>query len=122
MIIELKNPSLADDLSSFLDRCPCIVRRVGATGLVVTSQASPGEPDVRCWRCGDELDSSLSRLGSLFCLDCRAGVNRDVDGDARRELSRIAAHRELSETQIRAFVRVWQALHPESEGNLRLVA
>ena len=122
MIIELKNPSLADDLSSFLERCPCTVRRVGATGLFVKGQADPGEPDIRCWGCGSEVEAALGRLGSLFCLDCRTEMKWDVDSNARSELSRIAARREIGETQIRAFVRVWQALHPEAEGNLRLVA
>jgi hypothetical protein len=123
VIIQLTNPTLTDDLSSFLMRCPCTVRRVGPAGLLV--EVARGEDDrgrggvPRCYSCGEELEPPLGRLGSLRCLDCRG---RADDGNRRIELLRLAALRESGDTQIRAFVRVWQALHPEAEDKLRLVA
>jgi hypothetical protein len=127
MIVQLTNPSLTDELLSFLRRCPCDVQRIGATRLRV--EVDGWEEGDRspllagcCYRCGGEVEAPLSRLGSLACLDCRDGLASTSPGDLSRALLQVATRRESAEKQIRAFIRVWQALHPEGEGALRLVA
>ena len=121
MIIHLTTAALADELSAFLRRCPCSVQRVGRTGLLVNAELE-AEVRRRCYRCGNELEAPLGRLGSVRCLDCRAGLPEGQELVVRAELLELAVRRESAESQIRAYVRVWQALHPEADGNLRLVA
>ena len=120
--LRLTDATLAAELATFLRRCECDVDQLGPTTLGVAVRHKIAEEAAlrqlragRCYRCGDEIESMLFRLGSPLCLDCRQGLKdvgaTSVDGPAREEWTRM---------EVAAYLRVWQALHPD--GGVELVA
>jgi len=112
LLIELENPALIDDLLWFLRRCLCTVERAGPAGVLVVLPAGKNSEAIGCcYGCGRPVEESLERLGSVRCLDCRSGIVGELGEERRRELLDAVRHRQAAEEQIRAFVRVWCALH-----------
>jgi|SRR4051812_44473277 hypothetical protein len=112
--LRLQDPSSTPELVSFLRRCQCQVRDLGAAtlGVGVGHDVDPDAAVRRlqsglCCRCGKEIADSLFRLGSSRCHDCRdsTGVDRRSDTEALRE--------DWTQMEVEAYLKVWQALHPD---------
>jgi hypothetical protein len=120
--LQLTDSTLVSDLGTFLQRCDCEVEQLGPTMLGV---AVRHEIDVgvalrqlragRCYCCGGEIELSVFRLGSPLCLDCRHGLKEFDAADAQSPI-----RAEWTRMEVEAYVKVWQALHPE--GRVELVA
>ena len=114
--IDVSDQALVEELLEFLRRCSCTVERSGAKSLrvVLDPAVSVGAALslVRagvCYACAGTIEAPLARLGSSLCLDCRdteGARNVDVRADdgARRQWARM---------EIEAYLRVWQAQHPD---------
>jgi hypothetical protein len=108
MRIRLNEPDLADDLVAFLARCECTVERVGRDVLSV-DYAGLARPETAlnlvrnglCYSCGDEVGSTLARLGSPLCADCRHGSWPDRPSGRNRD-----------RLVVGSYLRVWSKLHP----------
>lgn len=121
MKVRLQNSALVGDLSEFLRRCECLVEQVGRGTLSVRldgpvsfeaamSRARSG----LCYMCGGEVESVLANLGSPVCLDCResragSGSRGSMDSTFQQEWRRM---------QLLAYLRVWQARHPDTQAQL----
>jgi hypothetical protein len=115
--IDVSDQALVEELLEFLRRCSCTVERSGPTSLrvVLDPAVSVGAALslVRagvCYACAGTIEAPLARLGSSLCLDCRdteGARNVDVRADdgARRQWARM---------EIEAYLRVWQAQHPDA--------
>jgi hypothetical protein len=121
MKVRLKNSALVGDLSEFLRRCECLVEQVGRETLRVDldgpvsfeaamSRARSG----LCYTCGGKVESVFLRLGSPQCHDCRESRSRR----GSRVLRDPAIQEEWRRMQLDAYLRVWQARHPETEAQL----
>lgn len=108
--LQLNDTALAAELGMFLRRCECVVEHLGPNTLgVAVRHGIDVDAAVRhlragrCYRCGDEIESTVFGLGSPLCLDCRDGSNGVAEGLIRDEWARM---------EVEAYVKVWQALHP----------
>jgi hypothetical protein len=117
MYVRLEDPLLAGELISFLSRCNCSALQVGRDVLKIDvdheaySQAALRLVRAgRCLNCGEEIEPPLAELGSLRCHDCRTGNVQHPEA-ARPTLG---AKAEPS-VQLGGYLRVWAALHPETE-------
>jgi hypothetical protein len=119
--VRLENSALVGDLSEFLRRCECLVEQVGRETLRVDldgpvsfeaamSRARSG----LCYTCGGEVESVFLRLGSPLCHDCRESRSRH----GSRVSPDPAVQEEWRRMQLDAYLRVWQARHPETEAQL----
>lgn len=116
--LQLNDTALASELGMFLRRCECVVEHLGPNTLgVAVRHGIDVDAAVRqlragrCYRCGDEIESTVFGLGSPLCLDCRPGSNGVAEGLIRDEWARM---------EVEAYVKVWQALHPA--GRVELIA
>jgi len=118
--LRLNDSSLAMELGTFLRRCECEVEQLGPTTLGVGLRHSIDVDAAvrqlragRCYRCGTEIEPLLFGLGSPVCLDCR-------NGEAADDLDERPVRDEWARMEVEAYVKVWQALHPE--GHVELVS
>jgi hypothetical protein len=118
--VRLENATLVSDLTEFLRRCECLVEQVGRKTLRVDldGPVSFGAAMSRarsglCYMCGGEVESIFARLGSSLCHNCR---ERRSDGSLASPDS--AVHQEWRRMQLSAYLRVWQARHPDAEAQL----
>jgi hypothetical protein len=119
--VRLKNYALVGDLTEFLRRCECLVEQVGRETLRVDFQGpvsiEAAMSRVRaglCYMCGGDVESVFARLGSPLCHDCRESRS----GDASRESPDSAVQQDWRQMQLNAYLRVWQARHPEADAQL----
>jgi hypothetical protein len=118
--LRLTDSSLTDELASFLRRCQCEVEHLGpgtvGVGVVHSVDVETAVKHLRsgrCYRCGETIEPGLYGLGSPLCLNCRDTSNGDAGADS-------AVRAEWARMEVEAYVRVWQALHPE--GRVELVS
>jgi hypothetical protein len=119
--IDLSDRALVEELLEFLRRCSCTVERTGPDSLRV--QLDPAVSVgaalslVRagvCYACTGEIEAPLARLGSALCLECR-----DSEGTRNGELrADDRARRTWARMEVDAYLRVWQAKHPEARVTL----
>jgi hypothetical protein len=119
--LRLNDSSHVMNLEAFLRRCECDVEQLGPTTLGVGLRHSI-DVDVavrqlragRCYRCGDEIEPLVFGLGSPLCLECRdaQAANGDAPIDER------PIRDEWARMEVEAYVKVWQALHPEAKVEL----
>jgi hypothetical protein len=118
--LRLTDSTLVSELGTFLQRCECDVEQLGPEMLDVGVRH---EIDLevalrrlggrRCHQCGEEIAVSACP-GSLRCVDCRHGL-REFDAVEAQSTIR----HEWTRMEVEAYVKVWQALHPE--GHVELV-
>jgi hypothetical protein len=121
MRIDVSDQALVEDLLEFLRRCSCTAERTGPTTLRVAL-----EPAVSlgaalslvragvCYACAGTIEAPLARLGSALCLECR-----DSEGARNGESSADdRARRQWARMEIEAYLRVWQARHPQVRATL----
>jgi hypothetical protein len=119
--IDVSDRALVEELLEFLRRCSCTVERSGPTALrvVLDPAVSVGAALslVRagvCYACAGEIEAPLARLGSALCLDCR-----DSEGARSGEMrADDRARRQWALMEIEAYLRVWEARHPEARVTL----
>jgi hypothetical protein len=119
--IDVSDRALVEELLEFLRRCSCTVERSGPTALrvVLDPAVSVGAALslVRagvCYACAGEIEAPLARLGSALCLDCR-----DSEGARSGEMrADERARRQWALMEIEAYLRVWEARHPEARVTL----
>jgi hypothetical protein len=117
MYVRLEDPLLAGELISFLSRCSCSAVQVGRDVLKIDvdheaySQAALRLVRAgRCLSCGEEIERPLAEAGSLRCHECRTGNIHQP------EAGRPTLHGKAEPAvQLRGYLRVWAALHPETE-------
>jgi hypothetical protein len=116
--LRLTNSSFVSELGTFLRRCECDVEQLGPRMLGVGVRH---EIDVevarqlgalRCYRC-EEIAGSVFP-GSPRCVDCRHGLTEFDAAEARSPI-----RDEWTRMEVEAYVKVWQALHPE--GHVELI-
>jgi hypothetical protein len=119
--VRLKNSTLVGDLSEFLRRCECLVEQVGhetlrvdLNGPVSLEAAMSRVTSGLCYMCGGRVESVFARLGSPLCHDCRESRT----GDGSRASPDAAVQEEWRRMQLDAYLRIWQARHPDSEAQL----
>lgn len=121
MRIDVSDRAFVEELLEFLRRCSCTVERSGPTSVrvMLDPKVSVGAALslVRagvCYACAGAIEPPLARLGSPLCLDCR-----DTEG-ARNGEARAghAARRQWARMEIEAYLRVWQARHPQARATL----
>jgi hypothetical protein len=118
--LRLSDDSLTTELVGFLRRCACQVESLGPATVGVSLE-HPLDVDAavrqlharRCYRCGSPIEATLYRLGSAACQDCRDS-SRGAPPDPA------TVREEWTRMEIEAYLKVWQALHPE--GRIDLVA
>jgi hypothetical protein len=114
--IDVSDRSLVSELLEFLRRCSCTADQTGPGSIRVSL-----DPTVSigaalnllragvCYACTQPIEAPLARLGSALCLGCRdtqaarTGVPQ-ADAAARRRWARM---------EVEAYLRVWQARHPQ---------
>jgi hypothetical protein len=108
-------------LAEFLERCECNVEDLDARTLAVWIESaidfSSAMTLVRaglCHACGGEIGLPLSRLGSTACHDCRDAGVRLPDGVADGAAS-LKKRREWTRMKLEAYLKVWNAQHPDSQ-------
>jgi hypothetical protein len=119
--LRLNDSALVMNLGTFLRRCECDVEQLGPTTLGVGLRHSI-DVDVavrqlragRCYRCGEEIELLLFGLGSPLCADCRDGTAANGDG----EIDERPIRDEWAQMEVEAYVKVWQALHPDAKVEL----
>jgi hypothetical protein len=119
--IDVSDRALVEELLEFLRRCSCMVERSGPTSLrvVLDPAVSVGAALslVRagvCYACAGEIEAPLARLGSALCLDCR-----DSEGARSGEMrADERARRQWARMEVEAYLRVWEARHPEARATL----
>jgi hypothetical protein len=119
--IEVSDRALVEELLDFLRRCSCSVERAGPSSLRVTLDPAVSVGAalslVRagvCYACAGEIEAPLARLGSALCLDCR-----DSEGARNGEPAADASSRyRWARMEVEAYLRVWQARHPEARVTL----
>jgi hypothetical protein len=119
--IDVSDRALVEELLEFLRRCSCTVERIGPTTLRVALDPAVSVGAalslVRagiCYACAGTIEAPLARLGSALCLDCRGNEgarNGELRADER-------ARREWARMELEAYLRVWQARHPETQVTL----
>jgi hypothetical protein len=119
--VRLENSALVGDLSEFLRRCECLVEQIGREtlkvdldGPVSVDAAMSRAQSGLCYMCGREVETIFARLDSSLCDDCRE--RRSYDGPLASPES--VVHREWRRMQLDAYLRVWQARHPDAEAQL----
>jgi hypothetical protein len=119
--VRLENSALVSDLSEFLRRCQCLVEQVGREtlrvdfdGPVSFEAAMSRVRSGLCYMCGGEVEGVLAKLGSPMCQDCR----ETRSGGASRAWTDSAVHQDWRRMQLDAYLRVWQARHPDTEAQL----
>jgi hypothetical protein len=119
--IDVSHRALVGELLEFLRRCSCTVERSGPTTIRVyldpAVSVGAALSLVRagvCYACTGEIEAPLARLGSALCLDCR-----DSQGARSGELrADDGARRNWARMEIEAYLRVWQAKHPDATATL----
>lgn len=121
MRIDVSDRTLVEELLEFLRRCSCTVERSGPTSLrvLLDPAVSVGAALnlVRagvCYACAGAIEAPLARLGSALCLDCR-GSEGARTGEARAD---DRARRQWARMEVEAYLRVWEARHPEARVTL----
>lgn len=119
--IDVSDRALVEELLEFLRRCSCTVDLAGPTSIRVTLDPTVSVGAalslVRagiCYACAGAIEAPLARLGSALCLDCR-GSEGAREGEATADR---AARREWARMEVEAYLRVWQARHPEAKAVL----
>jgi hypothetical protein len=121
MRVDVSDQALVEDLLEFLRRCSCAADRTGPCSVRVALDPAVSVGAalslVRagiCYACTGSIEAPLARLGSALCLECR-----DTEG-ARTVESRAdeLARRQWARMEIEAYLRVWQARHPEARVTL----
>jgi hypothetical protein len=115
--IDVSDRALVEELLEFLRRCACTVERTGPGSLrvLLDPAVSVGAALslVRagvCYACTGTIEAPLARLGSALCLECR-----DNEGARSGELRADEhARRSWARMEVEAYLRVWQAKHPET--------
>lgn len=121
MRIDVSDRALVEELLEFLRRCSCTVDRTGPGSLRVSlapavslgAALSLVRAGV-CYSCTGAIEAPLARLGSALCLECRNGEG--VPNDEPRVGG--AAQRQWARMEVEAYLRVWQARHPETRVTL----
>ncbi len=119
--VDVSDQALVEELLEFLRRCSCTVDRTGPTSLRVSLDPSVSVGAalslVRagvCYSCTGAIEAPLARLGSALCLECR-----DSEGVRTREpQANGAAQRQWARMEVEAYLRVWQARHPQAQVTL----
>ena len=121
MRIDVSDQALVEELLEFLRRCSCTVERSGPASLrvVLDPAVSVGAALslVRagiCYACAGTIEAPLARLGSALCLDCRDSEGAR-NGEARAD---DRARRQWARMEIEAYLRIWEAQHPDSDVTL----
>ena len=117
MRIDVSDRALVEDLLEFLRRCSCTVERTGPGSVRVSLDPAVSVGAalslVRagvCYACAGAIEAPLARLGSALCLDCR-----DTEGARNGEPPANGGARRLwARMEIEAYLRVWQARHPQA--------
>ena len=119
--IDVSDRALVEELLEFLRRCSCTVERSGPTSLRVyldpTVSVGAALNLVRagvCYACTGAIEAPLARLGSALCLECR-GSQGARNGEAHAD---DGARRGWARMEVEAYLRVWQARHPEASATL----
>jgi hypothetical protein len=119
--IDVSDRTLVEELLEFLRRCSCTVERSGPTSVrvLLDPAVSVGAALslVRagvCYACAGTIEAPLARLGSALCLDCRADEGAR-NGEARAD---DRARRQWARMEVEAYLRVWEARHPEARVTL----
>jgi hypothetical protein len=117
--LRLTNSSLVSELGTFLERCECDVEQLGPRMLDVgvrheinIEAALRQLGALNCYQC-EEIAGSVFP-GSPRCVDCRHGLREFDAAEARSPI-----RDEWTRMEVEAYVKVWQALHPE--GHVELV-
>jgi hypothetical protein len=121
MRVDVSDQALVEDLLEFLRRCSCTAERTGPTTVRValepTVSLGAALSLVRagvCYACAGAIEAPLARLGSALCLECRDGQgarNGEPHADDR-------ARYQWARMEIEAYLRVWQARHPQARATL----
>jgi hypothetical protein len=121
MRIDVSDGALVKDLLEFLRRCSCTAERTGLRSVQVSLDPAVSLGAalslVRagvCYACAGPIEAPLARLGSALCLECRDSEvarkgERPADDRARRQWARM---------EIEAYLRVWEAQHPQARVTL----
>jgi hypothetical protein len=121
MRIDVSDGALVEDLLEFLRRCACTAERTGLRTVQVSLDPAVSLGAalslVRagvCYACAGPIEAPLARLGSALCLECR-----DSEG-ARKGEPRAddRARRQWARMEIEAYLRVWEAQHPQAHATL----
>jgi hypothetical protein len=119
--IDVSDRTLVEELLEFLRRCSCTVERTGPDSLrvlldpaVTVGAALSLVRAGICYACTGAIEAPLARLGSALCLECR-GSEGAREGEPRADG---AARREWARMEVEAYLRVWQARHPEAKAVL----
>jgi hypothetical protein len=119
--IDVSDRALVGELLEFLRRCPCTAEQTGPSSIrvLLDPAVSLGAALslVRagvCYGCAGTIEAPLARLGSALCLECR-GTEAARNGEPAADK---AARRRWAFMEIEAYVRVWQAGHPQTRVTL----
>jgi hypothetical protein len=119
--IDVSDRALVGELLEFLRRCSCTVEPTGPGSLrvfldpaVTVGAALSLVRAGICYACTGTIEAPLARLGSALCLECR-----DSEGTRTGELrADEGTRRQWARMEIEAYLRVWQAQHPEARATL----
>ena len=121
MRIDVSDAALVEDLLEFLRRCSCTSEQTGPTSLQVALDPAVSVGAalslVRagvCYACAGTIEPPLARLGSALCLECRESEGAR-HGESRADHP---ARQQWARMEIEAYLRVWQAHHPEAQATL----
>jgi hypothetical protein len=121
MRIDVSDQALVGDLLEFLRRCSCTAERTGLATLRVALEPAVSVGAalslVRagvCYACAGAIEAPLARLGSALCLECRESEGAR-NGESRAD---DRARQQWARMEIEAYLRVWQARHPEARVSL----
>jgi hypothetical protein len=113
--LRLNDTTLASELEGFLRRCECVVEQlepmllsVGIAHEIDIATAVRQLQDGNCVKCGSAIESCVYLLGSPLCLECRC-ESLSTAGGGESEVREAWGRMEVE-----AYVKVWQALHPDS--------
>jgi hypothetical protein len=121
MRIDVSDRALVEELLEFLRRCSCTAERTGPGSIRVSLDLAVSVGAalslVRagvCYACTGPIEAPLARLGSSLCLECRDSP-RARNGEPR---AHGAAQRQWARMEVEAYLRVWQAQHPQARVTL----
>jgi hypothetical protein len=114
--IDVSDRALVAELLEFLRRCSCTAERTGPGSIRVSLDPAVSVGAalslVRagiCYACTHPIEAPLARLGSALCLGCRDSQGART-GEPRADA---AARRRWARMEVEAYLRVWEARHPQ---------
>jgi hypothetical protein len=121
MRVDVSDQALVEELLEFLRRCSCTAERTGPNAVRVSLDPAVSLGAalslVRagvCYACAGAIEGPLARLGSALCLECRdseGARNGEPPADDR-------ARHQWARMEVEAYLRVWQARHPQARVTL----